>query len=95
MPSLTVVLRNPSGLHARPAATFVKAAAAFSADIQVTNLSRDPERGASAKSILGVMQLGVARGHELCIEATGEDADAALERLRSLVDAGLGEDFTA
>lgn len=95
MPALTVVLRNPSGLHARPAATFVKAAAAFSADIRVTNLSRDPGRSASAKSIVGVMQLGVARGHQLCIDATGDDADRALDGLRTLVEAGIGEDVSA
>ncbi len=93
MPSLTVVVRNPSGLHARPAATFVKAAAGFTSDIRVTNLARDSERSASAKSILGVMQLGVACGHELCVEATGEDAEQALNALRSLVEAGLGEEI--
>ena len=93
MPSLSVIVRNPSGLHARPAATFVKAAATFTCDIRVTNLSRDAERSASAKSILGVMQLGVACGHELCIEATGDDAEQALGELRSLVEAGLGEEI--
>ena len=93
MASLTVAVRNPSGLHARPAATFVKAAAAFSADIRVTNLTRDAARSASAKSILGVMQLGVACGHELCIEATGDDAELALDTLRALVASGLGEEI--
>lgn len=93
MPSLTVTVRNPSGLHARPAATFVKAAAGYRAEIRVTNLTRDAERSASAKSILGVMQLGVACGHELCIEATGDDAAQALEALQALVDAGLGEEI--
>ena len=91
MARVTVVVSNPSGLHARPAATFVKAAAAFAADIRVTNLTRDPERGASAKSILGVLQLGVSRGHELRIEAEGDDADCAVRELAALVEAGLGE----
>jgi phosphotransferase system HPr (HPr) family protein len=94
VPSLTVVVRNPSGLHARPAATFVKAAAGFGADIRVTNLTRDADRSASAKSILGVMQLGVACGHELCIEATGDDAEPALEGLQALVESGLGEEIS-
>jgi phosphocarrier protein HPr len=91
MPDTTVVIRNPSGLHARPAATFVKAAAGFAADIRVTNLTRNADRSASAKSILGVMQLAVSQGHELRIEATGDDADAAVAELARLVASGLGE----
>lgn len=91
MPETTVVVRNPSGLHARPAATFVKAAAAFASDIRVTNVTRDGARSASAKSIIGVMQLGVARGHELRIEAIGEDAEQAVAELVTLVGSGLGE----
>jgi phosphotransferase system HPr (HPr) family protein len=91
MPDTTVVVRNPSGLHARPAATFVKAAAGFGSDIRVTNLTRDGDRSASAKSILGVMQLAVSQGHELRIEATGADAEQAVTELASLVASGLGE----
>jgi PTS hybrid protein len=86
-----VDVRNPSGLHARPAATFVRAAGAFPADVRVTNLSRDPEKSASAKSVLGVMGLGVARGHRIRIVATGDDADAAVSSLADLVASGLGE----
>lgn len=93
MPSVTVVVPNPSGLHARPAATFVQAAAAYGGDLRATNLTRDPGRSASAKSILGVMQLGVACGHRLRIDADGEDAGAALECLRRLVESGLGEEL--
>lgn len=91
MPESTVAIRNPSGLHARPAATFVKAAAGYRCEIRVTNLTRDAARTASAKSILGVMQLGVAQGHELRIETSGEDAKQALDELVALVGSGLGE----
>lgn len=91
MPDVTVLVANPSGLHARPAATFVKAAAVFAAEIRVCNLTRDPSRSASAKSILGVLQLGVSRGDELRIEAEGEDADCAVRELAALVEGGLGE----
>lgn len=91
MAGVTVAITNPSGLHARPAATFVKAAAGFAADIRITNLSRDPGRTASAKSILGVLQLGVGQGDELRIEADGADAERALEKLGALVASGLGE----
>jgi phosphotransferase system HPr (HPr) family protein len=86
-----VEVRNPSGLHARPAATFVKAAGGFAADVRVTNLSRDAAKSASAKSVLGVMGLGVARGHRVRIAAAGDDADDAVATLADLVAAGLGE----
>ena len=86
-----VEVRNPSGLHARPAASFVKAAAAFAADVRVTNLTRDEAKTASATSVLGVMGLGVARGHRIRIAANGDDAEAAVTTLADLVAAGLGE----
>lgn len=91
MAEANVEVRNPSGLHARPAATFVRASAAFAADVQVTNLTRDAERSASAKSVLGVMGLAVARGHRIRIVAQGVDADEAVARLTELVASGLGE----
>lgn len=88
---ITVDIPNPSGLHARPAALFVRAANAFQADVRLTNLSRDAARGASAKSLLGVLGLGVSCGHRLKIEAHGPDADEALTALARLVAEGLGE----
>lgn len=91
MAELEIEVRNPSGLHARPAATFVRSAGAFAADIMVINLTRDPARAASAKSVLGVMGLGVARGHRIRVVATGADADEAAASLGELVAAGLGE----
>ena len=88
-------VRNPSGLHARPAATFVRAAGGFGAEITLTNLTRDAERSASAKSVLGVMGLGVATGHRIRISAVGDDADEAVGRLIELVASGLGEALDA
>ena len=91
MPDATLVVRNPSGLHARPAATFVKAAAGFRSDVSVTNLTRDPDKAAAARSLLSILGLGVSCGHEIRIAAEGEDAEEALTTLRGLVEAGLGE----
>lgn len=90
-----VEVRNPSGLHARPAATFVRAAGGFASDVQVTNLTRDGGKSASAKSVLGVMGLGVSAGHRIRIAATGEDAEGAVTTLADLVEAGLGEDLAS
>lgn len=93
MAEATLTIRNPSGLHARPAALFVKTAAGFSSNVQVTNLTRDPDKSAAARSMLGVMGLGVSSGHEIRITADGPDADEAVETLRELVEGGLGEDL--
>ena len=90
-----IEVRNPSGLHARPAATFVRAAGGFGAEVTVTNLTRDAERSASAKSVLGVMGLGVASGHRIRISAAGDDADEAVAQLIELVASGLGEALDA
>jgi phosphotransferase system HPr (HPr) family protein len=88
---VTIEVRNPSGLHARPAALFVKTAGGLAAAVQVTNLSRDPSRSASARSLLAVLGLGVSSGHQIRISAEGEGAEASVEALRQLVEDGLGE----
>lgn len=87
-----IEVRNPSGLHARPAAEFVRAASDFASEVHVTNLTRDEGRSASAKSVLGVMGLGVACGHRVRLDADGTDADAAVSTLVDLIASGLGEE---
>lgn len=93
MAQAEIEVRNPSGLHARPAAEFVRAASGFTTDVRVTNLTRDEGKSASAKSVLGVMGLGVARGHRVRLDADGEDAEAAVSTLRDLIAGGLGEEI--
>lgn len=93
MAEAEIEVRNPSGLHARPAAAFVRAAGGFTAEVRVTNLTRDVARDASAKSVLGVMGLGVARGHRIRLAADGPDADDAVASLVDLVASGLGEEL--
>lgn len=95
MVEVEVEVQNPSGLHARPAATFVRAAAGFRSEIVLTNLTRNPDRSASAKSVLGVMGLGVSRNHRIRIAAEGEDAQRAVTELTDLVAAGLGEELVS
>ena len=57
------------------------------------NLSRDSEREASAKSVIGVLGLGISRGHRIRLTASGADADAAVDALVGLVESGLGEEI--
>ena len=91
MPDATLEVRNPSGLHARPAANFVKAANRFKCDIRIANLTRDPKHEVSARSLLAVLTLGVSRGHKVLIVAEGEGSDEAIRALSELVESGLGE----
>ena len=86
MPQRDLLIRNPSGLHARPAATFVKAATGFAAAIGSPTWTVIRARRPSAKSILGVMGIGAVAGHRIRLSAEGADADEALRELAALVE---------
>jgi len=89
--SFTTVLSNEHGLHARPAAHLVHAAAEFDAAITIEN--RTARRGpVSASSIASIAGLGAVQGHEVRVVATGPDAGAAATRLRQLFGEGFGEE---
>ena len=84
MPEVRLAVLNPTGLHVRPAALFVRTAAGFQSRVRVRNLSRGGKE-ANAKSLLSLLTLGVAHGHEVLIVAEGPDAEQAIERLRALL----------
>lgn len=90
MKELELEIRNPSGLHARPAAIFVRTAAGFRSSVRLENLS-DGRTPADAKSILSVLGCGVGCGHRVRITADGEDEEQAIATLSALIEAGLGE----
>ncbi len=90
MPSLTLVVHHPAGLHARPAAEFVKTATTFPCTITVRNVSAATP-AVNAKSILSVLTLGVTQGDEIEVKAEGEQAEAALQALAHLVQTNFGE----
>ena len=90
--SVELSVRNPSGLHARPAAVFVRAACTFQSDIKVANLTTG-SAPVTAKSIIGVLGLGVQRGHTIRLDLTGVDEGTAAEALRGLVESGLEEEL--
>ena len=85
--SRTVVVTNPQGLHARPADLFVKLASQYQATIDVT---KDGER-VDGKSILAILTLAAVQGTELTIEASGPDAEVALNALSELVARNFDE----
>lgn len=72
------------GLHARPAAQFVKAAKAYKSDIRVIK----GDTVANAKSSLNLMTLGATQGDKLIIRAEGEDEEAAADALAELLSKG-------
>jgi phosphotransferase system HPr (HPr) family protein len=90
MRTIDQTIRNPSGLHARPAAMFVKTAAGFASRITLENLDRGTAP-VDAKSIIAVMSSGVARGHRVRVTAEGPDEDTAIETLDAFIASGLGE----
>ncbi len=85
--TLRVRVRNPLGIHARPAALIAEASAG--ADVRLRRLPDGPE--ASAASLSRLLVLGARQGDELELTAHGPAAAAALERLATLFDDGFGE----
>jgi len=79
---------NKLGIHARPAAQFVKTANRFKADIFV---EKDGEE-VDGKSIMGLMMLAAGHGSIISVSADGMDADAALEALGDLIVRKFEED---
>jgi multiphosphoryl transfer protein len=85
--SRELVVSNPTGLHARPAAMFASAARGFASDVRLRR-GRDE---VNAKSVTAIMTLEIGPGDRIVIAAAGADAQPALDRLVPLVEAGLGE----
>jgi PTS hybrid protein len=83
--SRTVTLVNKDGLHARPAAEFVKLASTYPVRVTVN--------GKDAKSLLGIMSLGLTKGKSVEISSTDADAEAeaAVNALADLIESGFGE----
>ncbi len=81
------VIVNKNGLHARPAAQFVKQAGQFRCEILV---EKDDEQ-VNGKSIMGLMMLAAARGEKIKITTEGDDAENAMTKLGELVQSGFGD----
>ena len=80
-----VVVQNQVGLHARPATFFIQKANEFKASVWVEK----EERRVNAKSLLGVLSLGIIGGASIRITADGVDEEAAVEALVKLVQSGF------
>lgn len=82
-----VIVQNQVGLHARPATFFIQKANEFKSSIWVEK----EERRVNAKSLLGVLSLGIVGGTSIRIIADGSDEEQAVEGLIALVESGFAE----
>ena len=87
MKSREVVITNASGLHARPATFFIQKANEFKSSIWLEK----EERRVNAKSLLGVLSLGIMGGTDIRIIAGGVDEEQAVNALVALVESGFAE----
>jgi len=84
MPKITknLIIKNPQGLHARPAAMIVQIASKYNSDITV---QKDDEK-VNGRSIMGILTLGAQQNCKITIEADGEDAEQVMEELENLLN---------
>lgn len=89
MVSAEMTLRNPLGLHLRPAGLFCTEALKFTSSILV----QSEETTVNGKSVLGVLSAGLRYQSSFFIICDGPDENEALARLKALVEQGLGDDL--
>ena len=82
MQSNTIVVKNKTGLHARPAAEFVKEAAKFKSAVSI----EFKDKKINAKSIVHLLSAGIAAGSSIVLSAEGEDEQQAVETLSEVIE---------
>ncbi len=87
MISREITITNSIGLHARPATFFIQKANSYKCGVWVEK----DDRKVNAKSLLGVLSLGIAKGMTITIIADGYDEEAAIEGICALIDSGFEE----
>ncbi len=87
MISETVIIQNKVGLHSRPATSFIQKANEYNCNVWIEK----NERRVNAKSLLGVLSLGVLQGTEINIIADGSDESEAVQAMVALVHSGFTE----
>jgi phosphocarrier protein len=86
--SKELTIENRNGLHARPAALFVKTSSRFTAEVWV---EKDGER-VNGKSIMGLMMLAAGKGSILTVTAEGNDAALVIREIEQLISTRFGEE---
>ncbi len=87
MLSKTIVVQNQVGLHARPATFFIQKSNEFKSSIWIEK----EDRKVNAKSLLGVLSLGITKGTEIKIITDGVDEEEAINALEALIDSNFSD----
>ncbi len=87
MTTKEVIVKNMEGLHARPATLFIQKANTFKSSVWIEN----GDRRANAKSLLGVLSLGITMDMKILITADGSDEQDAVDSLAALIATGLSK----
>lgn len=87
MEKRVLTVKNPSGLHARPAAALSRMAKKYPCTVKI--IARD--KNINAKSIVSILAAGIVRGTEIAIETEGEAEGEAMEELETFIRSGCGE----
>lgn len=87
MLSRTITVQNQVGLHARPATFFIQKSNEFKSSIWI----QKDERKVNAKSLLGVLSLGITKGTEIEIITDGVDEEEAINALEALIDSNFSD----
>lgn len=82
-----VVIKNETGIHARPASMIVQEANKYASEVSIVKDGNE----VNAKSIMGIMSLGVSKSTEITVKAEGTDAQEAVDALVELMESGFGE----
>ncbi len=85
MKSFEYIIKDPSGIHARPAGLLVKKASEFLSDIQI----RKDDKTSDAKRIFAVMGMGIKEGDKITIEISGDDEEKAASHLSEFFEKNL------
>ena len=91
MVSQKIKIKNPTGLHLRPAGLLCKTAMQYTSKITVEKKSDYEDITANAKSVLSILGACIKSGDEINIICEGHDEKAALDGMISLIEEGLGE----
>lgn len=87
MVSKTIIVENQVGLHARPATFFIQKSNEFKSSIWIDKEGRK----VNAKSLLGVLSLGITKGTQIEIIADGDDEEAAVDALHALIESNFND----
>ncbi len=86
-----VLIKNTSGLHARPASELVALAKSFESQVLIRNMDDPDAVAVNAKSIVRLLSAGLNAGTNIEISAEGSDEQAAVTRMAALINSGFGE----